>query len=157
MTQENIAQIVSVLNNIAAKYGYGTCTEPFSNDEWNTLFNAKEILNDYAQLTSKDDGNIEAKFYKYTDECGHVFVGVIAPGTVADELIDFNGNRRSFMSLGFYAISRVEEFLSMTSGAKFYYSGKMMSIPENLTPMTDEDWIEFLPRNNKTEGEQWMN
>ena len=146
MTQENIAQIVSVLNNIAAKYGYGTCTEPFSNDEWNTLFNAKEILNDYAQLTSKDDGNIEAKFYKYTDECGHVFVGVIAPDTVADELIDFNGNRRSFMSLGFYAISRAGDFLSATSGAKFYYHGKMMSIPEILMPMTDKDWEEFLSK-----------
>lgn len=146
MTQENIAQIVSVLNNIAAKYGYGTCTEPFTNDEWNALFNAKEILNEYAQLTSKDDGNIEAKFYKYTDERGRVFVGVIAPNSITDELIDYNGNRNSYMSLGFYAISRVDEFLSVASGTKFYYSGKMMSIPENLMPMTDKNWEEFLSK-----------
>lgn len=107
-------------------------------------------------MTDKEKMNnnkIEAKFYKYTDERGRVFVGVIAPSSIADEFIDYNGNRNSYMNLGFYAISRVEEFLSMTSGAKFYYSGKMMSIPENLTPMTDEDWIEFLPRNKKTEGE----
>lgn len=152
--KKNIAQIVSGLNGIAAKYGHGTCTTPFTDDEWNALFNAKEILNEYAQLTAKDNGNIEAKFYKYTDERGRVFVGVMAPNSITDELIDYNGNRNSYINLGFYAISRAEELLSMTSGAKFYYSGKMMSIPENLMPMTDEDWIEFLPRNKTTGGEQ---
>ena len=144
--KKNIAQIVSGLIGIAAKYGHGTCTTPFTGDEWNALFNAKEILNEYDQLTTKDDGNIEAKFYKYTDERGRVFVGVIAPNSIADELIDCNGNRNSYMNFGFYAISRAEEFLSMTSGAKFYYSGKMMSIPENLMPMTDQDWEEFLSK-----------
>lgn len=36
--------IIVGLNNIAAKYGYGKGTEPFTNDEWNTIFHAKGII-----------------------------------------------------------------------------------------------------------------
>lgn len=41
MTEKDI---IVGLNNIAAKYGYGKGTEPFTNDEWNTIFRAKGII-----------------------------------------------------------------------------------------------------------------
>lgn len=52
MTEKDI---IVGLNNIAAKYGYGKGTEPFTNDEWNTIFCAKEIIKDYAKLTAEND------------------------------------------------------------------------------------------------------
>lgn len=54
MTIKVIDDIVVGLNNIAAKYGYGKGTEPFTNEEWNTIFRAKEIINDYARLTAEN-------------------------------------------------------------------------------------------------------
>lgn len=36
--------IIVELNNLAAKYSYGKGTGPFTNDEWNTIFRAKEII-----------------------------------------------------------------------------------------------------------------
>ena len=44
MTRKAIDDIIVGLNNIAAKYGYGKGTEPFTNDEWNTIFRAKETI-----------------------------------------------------------------------------------------------------------------
>lgn len=40
--------IIAGLNSIAAKYGYGkNGNEAFSNDEWNTIERAKEIIREY--------------------------------------------------------------------------------------------------------------
>lgn len=40
--------IIVGLNSIAAKYGYGkNGNEAFSNDEWNTIERAKEIIREY--------------------------------------------------------------------------------------------------------------
>ena len=39
-----IDDIVVGLNNIATKYGYGKGTEPFTDDEWDTVFRAKETI-----------------------------------------------------------------------------------------------------------------
>lgn len=44
ITKKAIDDIIVGLNNIAAKYGYGKGTEPFTNDEWNTIFRAKGII-----------------------------------------------------------------------------------------------------------------
>lgn len=52
MTEKDV---IVGLNNIAAKYGYGKGTEPFTNDEWNTIFCAKLIIKDYAKLTAEND------------------------------------------------------------------------------------------------------
>lgn len=41
MTEKDI---IVGLDSIAAKYGYGKGTEPFTNDEWNTIFRAKETI-----------------------------------------------------------------------------------------------------------------
>lgn len=48
-------KLIANLNGIAAKYGYGKGLEPFTDDEWNSLFQAKEIINDYARLTAEND------------------------------------------------------------------------------------------------------
>lgn len=47
------AEIIVKLNSIAAKYGYGQGAEPFTDDEWNAIGFAKEIINDYARLTAE--------------------------------------------------------------------------------------------------------
>lgn len=45
MTEQDI---IAGLNSIAAKYGYGkNGNEAFSNDEWNTIERAKEIIREY--------------------------------------------------------------------------------------------------------------
>ena len=44
----NDKDIIVGLNSIAAKYGYGkNGNEAFSNDEWNTIERAKEIIREY--------------------------------------------------------------------------------------------------------------
>lgn len=45
MTEKDI---IVGLNSIAIKYGYGkNGNEAFSNDEWNTIERAKEIIREY--------------------------------------------------------------------------------------------------------------
>lgn len=47
-------KIIVDLNNIAAKHGYGGNAEKFTNDEWNSIFTAKEIIKDYSRLTEEN-------------------------------------------------------------------------------------------------------
>lgn len=42
--QNDVKGIITDLNGIAAKYGYGKGTEPFTDDEWNTICRAKGII-----------------------------------------------------------------------------------------------------------------
>lgn len=46
-------EIIVELNSIATKYGYGKGVEPFTDDEWNAIGFAKEIINDYARLAAE--------------------------------------------------------------------------------------------------------
>ena len=59
MTKKAIDDIIVGLNNIAAKYGCGKGTEPFTNDEWNTIFLAKGIVRDYTALQKRLDNAVE--------------------------------------------------------------------------------------------------
>lgn len=69
MTEKDI---IVGLNSITAKYGYGKGTEPFTNDEWNTIFHAKGIIK---HLTAENErlGTENAKIDEYrcviTDIC----------------------------------------------------------------------------------------
>lgn len=61
-------EIITVLNSIAAKYGYGKGIEPFTDDQWNAIGFAKEIINDYARLTAEkkklEEENAQLEKYK---------------------------------------------------------------------------------------------
>lgn len=118
-------EIIVGLNSIATKYGYGQGAEPFTDDEWNAIGFAKEIINDYARLTA-EVAELRARLEK----------AVELPVKMGDWVYCITDNR---IIGGEVSEIHIEEFNTTITFVRYDFDGEYIG-----------EWYIYLENYNKT-------